>query len=135
MKKTSIVLLTLVLVVAGVLYFRSGMGRGSLLPDFTDGTYVGESPKDGRDQYGKVDLVIRDGRIIEVEYEEYDSEGEIKGKEYPYPLFFKATETYKRDLLAYQDPFKVDLVSGATTTWEKFRAASKEALREAKKRR
>jgi major membrane immunogen (membrane-anchored lipoprotein) len=100
-------------------------------PTWNDGTFTGESKRDDNSQYGKVDLMIKDGRITQVDYEEYDSQGNVKGESYPYQKAIEAQSTLEERLIETQDPEAVDNVSGATSTWNKFKEAAAAALKEA----
>lgn len=122
----------IVLAVLGLaLYMNAQRQMG---PTWSDGTYTGESARDDNNQYGKVDLMIKDGRITQVDYEEYDSQGNPKGANYPYQKAVEAQSTLEERLIETQDPEAVDNVSGATSTWNKFKEAATAALREAEQK-
>lgn len=98
--------------------------------DLEDGRYTAKTEPDEYNWYGKIDITITDGRITEVNYDEINSEtGAVKGKDYKYPKSVEVQDTYEKQLLQTQDPDKVDVVTGATQTWKRFKATAKEALR------
>ncbi|HPT61071.1 MAG TPA: FMN-binding protein [Bacillota bacterium] len=101
---------------------------------FDDGKYVGRSDADDRGNYGYIELTIKDGKIKEVDYTEYQApnEEDPKDEDYPYKLVFDAIDKLEEELVRVQDPDKVDDVAGATGTSEKFRAAAKNALEKAR---
>ena len=96
-----------------------------------DGTYTARTEMDDYGYYGEIELVIADGKITEVRYDEKDREGNPKGADYPYPLGPESEDKFEEQLLETQDPEKVELITGATQTWERFKETAKEALRQA----
>ena len=96
-----------------------------------DGTYTAKTEPDDYGYYGEIEITIADGKITEVNYHEKDQEGNPKGEDYPYPLGPQSEDQYEDQLLETQDPEKVEVVSGATQTWERFKETAMEALREA----
>ncbi|HHT73263.1 MAG TPA: FMN-binding protein [Firmicutes bacterium] len=129
MNRTIGIVIVILAVLGLALYMNAQRQMG---PNWNDGTYTGESQRDERSQYGKVDLMIKDGRITQVDYEEYDSDGNPKGASYPYQEAIEAQSTLEQRLIETQDPEKVDNVSGATGTWNKFKEAAAAALEKAK---
>ncbi len=99
--------------------------------EWKDGTYSAKTELDNYGFYGEIELVIEDGKITEVNYDEKDQEGNPKGEEYPYPLGPESEDDYEERLLETQDPEKVDVITGATETWERFKETAEEALRQA----
>ncbi|HPT82660.1 MAG TPA: DUF2292 domain-containing protein [Limnochordia bacterium] len=96
-----------------------------------DGTYTARTDMDDYGYYGEIELVISGGRITEVRYDEKDREGNPKGENYPYPLGPQSEDRYQEQLLETQDPEKVEVITGATQTWERFKETAREALRQA----
>jgi len=95
-----------------------------------DGVYTGKSDKDERGGYGEIKITIADGKITDVEYTEYTSDGKPKTKENGYE-YEKAMEAFKelpKQLIETQNVNEIDDYSGATGTTEKFRTAAKRAL-------
>lgn len=96
-----------------------------------DGTYTARTEPDDYGYYGEIEIVITDGRIAEVTYDEKDREGKPKGQDYPYPLGPESEDQYEQQLIETQDPEKVEVITGATQTWERFKETAQEALRQA----
>lgn len=126
MNRTWIVALLIVFVLGGVWYMNNQ--RGAMARNWQDGTFVGESKKDERGNYGRTDLTIKDGKITEVKYTEFQESGQPKDESYPYQFIFEAIPKLEKDLIKVQDPNKVDNVSGATGTWMKFKEAAQVGL-------
>lgn len=99
--------------------------------EWKDGTYSAKTEPDDHGYYGEIELVIEDNKITEVNYDEKDQEGNPKGEDYPYPLGPESEDDYEESLLETQDPEKVDVITGATETWERFKESAKEALKKA----
>lgn len=130
MNRTWITILLVAAVIGAAWYFN---GQNTMLADYRDGNYVGESAPDDRGQYGRVELTVESGEITAVEYTEIGSDGEPKGEDYPYPPLFEAIAEYESRLIETQDPDDVDNVSGASGTWELFKDAANNALESAQK--
>lgn len=96
-----------------------------------DGTYGAKTETDQYGYYGEIELMITNGKITKVTYDEKDSEGKPKGPDYPYPQGPESETKYEERLLQTQDPEKVEVITGATQTWEKFKQTAKEALKKA----
>lgn len=130
MNRSWIAAVLIVLLLGGAWYFSTQ--RGAMAKDWKDGTYVGESKRDERGGFGQTELTIKDGKITQVEYTEFSAEDTPKDDSYPYQFIFEAIPKLEEDLIEVQDPAKVDQVSGATATWNKFKEASQDALDKAK---
>ncbi|MGI6148281.1 MAG: DUF2292 domain-containing protein [Firmicutes bacterium] len=128
MNRTIGIVIVVLAVLGLALYMNAQRKMG---PTWNDGTFTGESQRDDNNQYGKVELMIKDGKITQVDYEEYDSQGNPKGESYPYQLAVEAQSTLEERLIETQDPEAVDNVSGATSTWNKFKEAAAAALEKA----
>ncbi len=100
--------------------------------ELRDGTYTARTDADEHGYYGEIELVIRDARIAEVNYDEKDQEGTPKGEDYPYPLGPESEDRYEAQLVETQDPEEVDNITGATQTWERFKETAKDALEQAR---
>ena len=96
-----------------------------------DGTYTARTETDDYGYYGEIELVIADGKITEVRYDEKDREGNPKGPDYPYPQGPESEDKYEEQLLETQDPEEVEVITGATQTWERFKETAQEALKQA----
>ena len=110
---------------------------------YKDGTYTGESDKYEHGGMIKVTIEINDSAISTVTTENLDGEGKEKGEEYGKEtnnegLYKKAqdsvagTAQYGPALEAAKDISKVDVVSGATQSYEAFKVAVNRALESAK---
>lgn len=98
--------------------------------DLEDGTYSARTEPDSHNWYSVNEITIKDGKIVKVDYKEINAETqEPKGEDYPYPKALEAIDNYEEQLIETQDPDKVEVVSGATSTWNKFKQTAKEALR------
>jgi len=100
-----------------------------------DGTYEGQSDTDERGSYGIVKLTIEGGKIKNVEYSEINgSDKKPKSKEngYDYEPALQAIESLPKALEEKQDVDKVEVVSKATGTSNKFKTAAKNALAKGK---
>jgi major membrane immunogen (membrane-anchored lipoprotein) len=97
--------------------------------------------------YGMTRILIEKGRIVKVEFTVRDSSThEIFDGEYEKHFAgnylyvqqcrndWKGIRSYPDSLLKHQDINKVDAISGATWSYNIFRASAKEALKQAKKR-
>ncbi len=96
-----------------------------------DGTYGAKTEPDQYGYYGEIELTITNNKITEVTYDEKDSEGTPKGEDYPYPLGPESEDKFEEQLLQKQDPEKVEVITGATQTWERFKMTAKDALKKA----
>lgn len=108
-------------------------GGGEEKVSYQDGSYEAESAKDDRGAYGTITVIIENGKITAADYEEIQSDGTPKGEDYSYQTSVDAQPKYEAELVEKQNPDKVETVSGATSTWNKFKEAAKGALDKAKK--
>ena len=122
-------LVIVLLVILGLAIYINAQRKAG--PDWQDGTYVARSEPDERGWFGEIEIVIRDGKITEVNYEELNQEGNRKGADYPYPLGPESHDDYEQRLVDSQNPDEVEAISGATQTRDRFVEAAKEALRKA----
>lgn len=112
-----------------------------------DGVFSGTSRSRYLDEpfYGHTRLTIEEGLITRVEYTIRDSmrheffngeyEKYMEGNEMYIQQCrndWKAMQSYPDSLLKYQDPDKVDAISGATWSYNIFRASAQEALEQAR---
>ncbi|HOB09647.1 MAG: FMN-binding protein [Limnochordia bacterium] len=130
MNRMWIAVVVVALILAGAWYFN----RQSSAISYKDGTYEGKSATDERGNYGVIQIKIEGGRITDADYVEYDAGGNPKGSEYPWPQAIEAIPKYEARLVETQDPDRVDNITEATGTGEKFREAAKNALKSADKR-
>lgn len=128
MNRTVGIVIVLLVVLGLAIYINAQRQTG---PDWQDGTYVGRSEPDERGWFGEIEIRIADGKIAEVNYEEINQDGNMKDENYPYPAGPNSHDDYEAKLVDTQDPEKVDAISGATQTRDRFVQAAQEALRKA----
>lgn len=113
---------------------------------YKDGEYHGESAVD--EWGGKVttDIVIKDGKITEAKLHNLTADGKEKGEDYGkaaegatnkglYKIAqnaIKQAQEYPKLLVETNDIEKVDAISGATTSYNAFKEAVNNALKDAK---
>lgn len=93
-----------------------------------DGTYTAKTEPDQYGYYGEIQIMVNNGKIMKVDYAEKDQEGKPKGEDYPYPQGPESERKYEKQLLETQDVEKVEVITGATETWERFKETAEEAL-------
>ena len=104
-----------------------------------DGTYIGATPYDAYDYRHEVRIVIEEGKILEVDYNEVKKDGHGKQEDVEYCEEMSVTGTtpaiaypiMEEMLLAEQNMMQVDAVSGATYSLYRFRLAVTVALMQA----
>ncbi|MCK5691567.1 MAG: FMN-binding protein [Bacteroidales bacterium] len=104
-----------------------------------DGTYIGATPYDAFDYRHEVRIVIEEGEIVEVDYNEVKNDGYGKQEDVEYCEEMSVTGTtpaiaypiMEEMLLAEQNMMQVDAVSGATYSLYRFRLAVTVALMKA----
>ena len=127
---------------------------------YADGTYTAQSSifegledeefeeyGENGDGYGVVTITIKDNVIVDCEFTTYTPDGEVKDEEYgkkdgeianqdyynKAQRAVKGSQEYAKQLAAKGDLKQVDAVSGATISYDEFKEAVKEALKQAKK--
>ncbi len=107
--------------------------------DYEDGTYYEETDYDDRGWKSTLEVVVKNGNIDSVNYEEVNEKGEIKSEDEEYGETMKQTtgispkeayEKLEKSLLKTQNFEKVDTVSGATYSSENFIKLLKKSLKE-----
>ena len=104
-----------------------------------DGTYVGATPYDAFDYRHEVIIKIKDGEIVEVDYNEVKKDGHGKQEDEEYCEEMSVTGTtpaiaypiMEEMLLSTQNMMEVDAVSGASYSLHRFRLAMTIALMQA----
>jgi len=104
-----------------------------------DGTFTGASPYDAFDYRHEVTLKIKDGKIVELDYNEINKKGVGKQEDQEYCEEMSVTGTspeiaypiYENELLQTQNILDVDAVSGASYSLYRFRFAVTIALMKA----
>lgn len=106
---------------------------------YKDGTYTVKGDTDERGWTPEVTVVVKNGKVSEVKYDEV--RGMYKSEDTEYHKNFKDAknvdllETYKKfgeNLVAAQSADKVDTVTGATGSFTNFKALAAEAMEKAK---
>lgn len=108
--------------------------------DIKDGTYTGESPYDAFDYKHVVRLVVKEGKITDVNYNEVHKDGSDKKSDKKYNEEMSVTgispaiayPNMEKQLLEKHDMLQVDATSGATYSLYRFRYAVTLALIKAK---
>lgn len=105
--------------------------------EYKDGNYTAETQPDDRGWKGVIDITVKDGKITEVDYDEYNEAGEKKSDDEEYAKSMEgasgvspadAYEQLEDSLTKTQDPDKIDAVAGATSSSDWFKELAKEAL-------
>lgn len=112
-------------------------------PKYKDGIYEAQVPADYEGYSCKGKITIKNGEIIKVDWNIYDSNNRVFDDKYE-KVFndeqykqqcrddYKGEKTYGPKLIETQDITKVDAVSGATWTNNFFKEVMGEALNKAK---
>jgi major membrane immunogen (membrane-anchored lipoprotein) len=132
MIKKTILAFTVLILVAFSVYqiYKDGIYKGISRSVYTDEPY-----------YGHLQIVIENGKIIIVEFFVRDS-AKHENVDDKYEKYFtgnneyikqcrndwKGIQSYPDSLIKYQDLNKVDVISGATWSYNIFRASCQEAL-------
>ena len=104
---------------------------------YEDGTFTAETEFDDKGYKSVVEVVVADGKITSVDYEEFNEEGAKKSEDDEYAEIMKgasgitpaeAYEQLEKALISRQNVDEVELVSGATSSAETFKSLVKEAL-------
>lgn len=131
MKKFLLIGLVLTLVLA------LAVGCASNEAKYEDGTYKAEGEPDERGWRGVVEVVVEDGKITSVNYDELNESDELKSEDEEYAESMKgasgvspaeAYEQLENGLVSRQNVDEVDAVSGATASSELFKTLVKKAL-------
>ena len=123
---------------------------------YRDGTYTAKSSiyealsdedeDEGGDGYGKVTITLKDNKIVECSFTTYMTDGTVKDEDYgkqdgeianqdyynKAQRAVRASENYAVQLAAKGSLDEVDAISGATISYNEFREAVQEALKQAK---
>jgi major membrane immunogen (membrane-anchored lipoprotein) len=134
-----------ILLVFGVLLLAAFSGNGP----YKDGNYIGTSRAIYTDEpyYGNTRIIVENEQIIKVEFFVRDS-AKHEYFDDKYEKYFagndlyiqqcrndwKGIQSYPDSLLKYQDLNKVDAISGATWSYNIFKASAKEALGKAEEK-
>lgn len=104
---------------------------------FEDGTHTAQGDLDDHGWQPEIEIIVENGEITSVDFEEYSERGELKSEDEEYSDSMEdvsgvrpadAYEQLENDLIDSQDVDQVDLVSGATSSSETFKDLANEAL-------
>lgn len=104
---------------------------------YEDGNFTAETQPDERGWKSVIDITVKDGKITEVDYDEFNEDGERKSEDEEYAQSMEgasgvapadAYEQLEDALVNTQSPDQIDAVSGATGSSEAFKELAKEAL-------
>jgi major membrane immunogen (membrane-anchored lipoprotein) len=114
--------------------------EGATAQSMKDGVYYAEeSDFDSHGWKGMITITVKGGKITSVFYDEINKSNELKGLNNSYSQSMKekskitpkqAVEKLSASLVAKQDPAKVDAVTGATGSVDKFKALADKAIKE-----
>lgn len=116
---------------------------------YRDGSYYAELEPDARGRSSLIEITVRGGRVFTVHYDEVerDADGNVtmsKINNYAYAESWRATRdgnvtqftavpAYIEQLKQTNDPNRVDVVTGATSTHRGFVEVAREALQGARR--
>ncbi|MGB8491881.1 MAG: FMN-binding protein [Bacteroidales bacterium] len=129
----SVVILSMLVAFSDYHHYKDGNYRGTSRSIYTNEPY-----------YGHAMIAIKNGKIVNVEFYVRDS-SKHEYFDNNYEKYFagndeyirqcrndlKGTRSYPDSLLKYQDLNKVDVISGATWSFNIFKASAQEALSDA----
>ncbi len=105
--------------------------------DYSDGVYEEEDNYDERGWKARLKIEVADGKISSVDYEEVNEEGDIKSEDKEYGKIMEETsgvspelayERLETQFINKQDIKKVDIITGATSSSERFFKLVKKAI-------
>jgi major membrane immunogen (membrane-anchored lipoprotein) len=118
------------------------------LSSYKDGYYVGESRSSYTDElyWGSVRITVKNGSFTEINFmirdsglhETFNENYEKHFQDNPVYIQqcrhdWEGVKTYPKKLSETQNPDRIDAISGATWSYNIFKASAKEALKNAKK--
>lgn len=145
MKPSAVKKKVLAAICALSLVLLMGCGGDPAPAGYRDGTYVGRSSEDDQGAYGEVTLVLEGGEVASCLYVTWQADGSVKGEEYGkvngeisnqdyYRKAQLAVEAMKIYAQQYEQVKKieaVDVISGATNSYDQFVEAVGNALKAA----
>ena len=145
MKKSSIVFIMIVLLI--LCGCSSGGGSSSKTRNYADGTYSGRSSDFEEDEsgngsgYGTVEITIKENKITACTFTMYELDGTLKDDSYGADLSkenrlkaqkaVQSAEKYAEMLVDKGSLDDVDVISGATISYNEFLEAVNDALSQA----
>ncbi len=101
--------------------------------EMEDGIYTAESTHEQNGWY-TVEAEIADGKFTDIQFTKFNEDGEeVDLDEYPHPPAAEAVKEYPKQFLQEQDLSKVDVISGATGTYESFKEVVGKVIKEAER--
>ncbi len=112
-----------------------------------DGNYSGKSEADERGSYIVVDIEVKEEKIIKCDVTSFYQDGTLKGEEYgkedgkikEQEFYDKAQHAlaqnsiYAQELVDKQKPNKVDVITGATSSYGMFKDGANKAIKKSQK--
>lgn len=104
---------------------------------YKDGKFNGEGTPDSQGWKGVIQIEVKDGKIVDVEYDEVNEDGREKSDDEEYSKSMEdasgispedAFEQLEDALIKTQSPDRIDAIAGATTSSENFKKLAKEVL-------
>lgn len=127
----------LVLALSLTLVLTLAVGCASEDAALEDGTFTAEGEMDDHGWKPVIEILVENGEITAVDYNEVNEEGGLKSEDEEYSDSMEgvsgvrpadAYEELENALISSQDVDQVDAVSGATGSSETFKALANEAL-------
>lgn len=141
--------LSIITMLLGVSLSMGACGKSDETASYNDGVYTGRSSDFAADEsgngagYGEVEIEIKDNSIVSCTFTMYELDGKVKdenyGAEYSKENRLKAQKAvqsagkYAASLVEKGSVDKVDVISGATISYNEFTEAVNDALAKAKK--
>jgi len=140
----------MILIILISIFFTIGCGNENTAEKtnikYRDGVYVADSTKDEWGGKVSVTLIIKNGTIAECDMKNLDKDGQEKGDDYGkkngkienegiYKIAQEAVKNsseYTNEFLRVKDIELVEVVSGATVTYNSFKEAIEKCLQQAK---
>ena len=129
----------LVTTVAAVLLLGGCQGKTTENTDtgtWKDGSYHGVSSNDDWGGRVEADITIENGMIVAAELHNIDKDNNEKGEDYGKdtvnPGWIKIAQDYPKQLVSTNDIEQVEVISGATNSYDLFKEAVNNALSQAK---
>ncbi len=98
---------------------------------YVDGVFQAQSDPGDRGGYVELEVTVVLGRVVDVQFEEYQDDGEAKDPDdYHHEAWIQAHERLPEQVIDQQNA-DIDAVAGATQTSEMFQQALQRALEEA----
>jgi major membrane immunogen (membrane-anchored lipoprotein) len=137
MKRTLILIGSVLLVLS--LFAACGGGSNGAFPEASENVKVAEDEFDSHGWKGKIAINFEEGDIASVQYDELNKDGDLKSKDEGYAENMQsasgvtpaeAFEQLQQQLVKSENPAEVDVVSGATSSSERFKELAEKALSE-----